>query len=96
MNILTKSHINNAIADMDNGKELLKLYVEENDVGDDRIVNCKNIESQQLNDRVQEKSLAPSASTADVNIVSQLFDFVKSFNKKSLSAANINKVLLES
>lgn len=41
VNILTKSHINKAIADMGNGKELLKLYVEENDVGDDGIVNCK-------------------------------------------------------
>lgn len=41
VNILTKSHINKAIADMGNGKELLKLYVEENDVVDDGIVNCK-------------------------------------------------------
>lgn len=75
-----------AIADMGNGRELLKLYVEEiNDVNQDgtikRAYQLQNIKSQQLNDRVQDKSLAPSALTADTYTVSQLFSLVKSLDK---------------
>ena len=83
-----------AIADMGKGKELVKLYIEElNDVNSDgtmkRAYQLQNIENQQLNDRVQDKSLAPSASTADVDTISQLFDLVKqkekNFNPKTSS-----------
>lgn len=75
-----------AVADMGSGKEILKLYVEElNDVNNDgtikRAYQLQNIESQQMSDRVQDKSLAPSDSTADIKIVSQLFAVVKAFDK---------------
>lgn len=73
-----------------NGSELIKLYIEElNDVNSDgtikRVYQLQNIESQHPNDRVQEKSLAPSASTADVNTISQLYALVKASDKKSTS-----------
>ena len=75
-----------AIADMGNGRELVKLYVEElNDVNSDgtikRAYQLQNITKQQLNDRVQGNTLAPSASTADTYTVSQLFDLVKRLDK---------------
>ena len=75
-----------AIADMGNGRELVKLYVEElNDVNSDgtikRAYQLQNITKQQLNDRVQANALAPSASTADTYTVSQLFDLVKGLDK---------------
>ena len=73
-----------------NGSELIKHYVEElNDVNSDgttkRVHQLRNIESQQSNDRVQGKPLAPSASTADVNTISQLYALVKASDKKSTS-----------
>ncbi len=75
-----------AIADIGSGKQLLKLYVEElNDVNSDgtikRSYQLQNIVKQQLNDRVQDKSLAPSASTADELSISDLFQFVKTYDK---------------
>lgn len=75
-----------AIADMGNGRELVKLYVEElNDVNSDgtikRAYQLQNMTKQQLNDRVQGNTLAPSASTADTYTVSQLFDLVKRLDK---------------
>ncbi len=75
-----------AIADMGKGKELTKLYVEElNDVNSDgtikRAYQLQNITKQQLNDRVQVNTLAPSASAVDVNTVSQLFNIVKGLDK---------------
>ncbi len=74
------------IADMGSGRELVKLYVEElNDVNSDgtikRAYQLQNITKQQLNDRVQGNTLAPSASTADTYTVSQLFDLVKRLDK---------------
>lgn len=88
-----------AIADIGNGKELLKLYVEElNDVNSDgtikRAYQLQNIESQQMSDRVQEKSLAPSASTADIYTVSQLFNLVKA-SDKNFSPREASKVVNE-
>lgn len=83
-----------AIADMGKGKELVKLYIEElNDVNSDgtmkRAYQLQNIENQQLNDRVQDKSLAPSASTADIDTIADLFAVVKqkdkNFNPKASS-----------
>ncbi len=88
-----------AVADIGNGKELLKLYVEElNDVNNDgtikRAYQLQNIESQQMSDRVQEKSLAPSASTADIYTVSQLFNLVKT-SDKNFSPREASKVVNE-
>lgn len=88
-----------AIADIGNSKELLKLYVEElNDVNSDgtikRAYQLQNIESQQMSDRVQEKSLAPSASTADIYTVSQLFNLVKA-SDKNFSPREASKVVNE-
>ena len=88
-----------AIADMGSGRELIKLYVEElNDVNSDgtikRAYQLQNIENQQSNDRVQEKSLAPSASTADVNNISQLYALVKA-SDKNFSSKSASKVVNE-
>lgn len=88
-----------AIADMGSGRELIKLYVEElNDVNSDgtikRAYQLQNIENQQSNDRVQEKSLAPSASTADVNTISQLYALVKA-SDKNFSSKSASKVVNE-
>ena len=83
-----------AVADMGNGREILKLYIEElNDVNADgtmkRAYQLQNIENQQLNDRVQGKTLAPSASTADIDTIADLFAVVKqkdkNFNPKASS-----------
>ncbi len=80
--------------------EIGKLYVEElNDVNSDgtikRAYQLQNIENQQLNARVQDKSLAPSTSTADVDIVSDLFSVVKQkdkdFNPKEVNPAFLNE-----
>ena len=75
-----------AVADMGNGREILKLYIEElNDVNADgtmkRAYQLQNIENQQLNDRVQGKTLAPSASTADIDTIADLFAVVKQKDK---------------
>jgi len=75
-----------AVADIGNEKEVLKLYVEElNDVNSDgtikRSYQLQNITNQQTNDRVQEDSLAPSASSADIKNISDLFRFVKTYDK---------------
>lgn len=88
-----------AIADMGNGRELVKLYVEElNDVNSDgtikRAYQLQNITKQQLNDRVQANTLAPSASTADTYTVSQLFELVKSLDK-NFKPNEVSKVVNE-
>ena len=74
------------LADNGNGVDLMKLYVEEMydpNTGDTnkRSYQLQNIYRTQLSDRVQDKSLAPSASTASKYTVSDLFDFVKKFDK---------------
>lgn len=87
-----------ALADMGNGIELLKLYVEElNDVNSDgtikRSYQLQNITNQQLNDRVQDNALAPSASTADTHTISQLFSLVKNCDK-NFKPKPVNPLLL--
>ena len=72
-----------AVSDIGNGTELLKLYVEElNDVNSDgtirRAYQLQNIESQRLSAKGSgNKSLASSASTAGIKIVSDLWHVVK-------------------
>ena len=75
-----------AIVNNGNGFDLLKLYVEEmynpnTKDTDKRSYQLQNIAKRQLSDRVRDKSLAPSASTASKYTVSDLFDFVKKFDK---------------
>lgn len=83
-----------AIADMGNGQELIKLFVEElNDVNSDgtikRAYQLQNITSQQLNAKGSDNVLAQSFSTADTYSISQLFEIVKrvdkNFNPKETS-----------
>ena len=83
-----------AVADMGNGREILKLYIEElNDVNADgtmkRAYQLQNIENQQSGVQGSGKNLSPITQTADVNTVSQLFDLVKqkdeNFNPKASS-----------
>lgn len=89
MKILTKSHIINAIVDIGNGKELLKLYVEElNDVGGDgtikRAYQLQNItKAPAASVRVQNNipSSLTNTASASTYTISQLFNFVKSFDK---------------
>lgn len=71
-----------AVADIGNGRELLKLYVEElNDVNSDgtisRAYQLQNIENQQLKSSEFKQSFSSINSTADINTVSDLFEVVK-------------------
>lgn len=71
-----------AVADIGNGAEVLKLYVEElNDVNADgtikRSYQLQNIENQQLTVKGSGNSLASSQSTADVESVADLHEIVK-------------------
>ena len=75
-----------AVADMGNGREILKLYIEElNDVNADgtmkRAYQLQNIENQQLNAKGSEKNILAQSTAADVNTVSQLFNLVKQKDK---------------
>lgn len=78
-----------AIADMGSGNELIKLYVEEiNDVNHDGTINrayqLQSIaKAPMASVRVQNNILSSLTSTtgADTYTISQLFDFVKSFDK---------------
>lgn len=78
-----------AIADMENGRELVKLYVEElNDVNSDgtikRAYQLQNItKAPAASVRVQNNILSSLTNTAsaDTYTVSQLFDLVKSLDK---------------
>lgn len=75
-----------AIADMGNGKEVVKLFVEElNDVNSDgtikRAYQLQNITSQQLKSSEFRKNLSSIIPTADTYSVSQLFEIVKRFDK---------------
>ena len=75
-----------AIADMGNGRELVKLYVEElNDVNSDgtikRAYQLQNITKQQLNAKGSEKNILAQSTAADTYTVSQLFDLVKGLDK---------------
>ncbi len=89
-----------AVADVGNGKELLKLYVEElNDVGSDgtirRAYQLQNIEKWQPSAKGSgASSLALSASTATVKSISDLFSVVnskdKNFHPKPVSKALLN------
>ncbi len=75
-----------AIADMGNGRELLKLYVEEiNDVNQDgtikRAYQLQNINKVPLrSNEFRENPLAPSTQRNDI-MISQLFALVKSLDK---------------
>ena len=75
-----------AIADMGNGRELIKLYVEElNDVNSDgtikRAYQLQNINKILLeSNRFSNNSLA-SSDQQNTYTVSQLFDIVKTFDK---------------
>ena len=75
-----------AIADMGNGRELLKLYVEEiNDVNSDgtikRAYQLQNINKVPLrSNEFRENPLAPSTQRNDI-MISQLFALVKSLDK---------------
>lgn len=75
-----------AIADMGNGRELIKLYVEElNDVNSDgtikRAYQLQNINKILLeSNRFSNNSLA-SSDQQNTYTVSQLFEFVKTFDK---------------
>ncbi len=85
-----------AIADMGNGNELIKLYVEElNDVNNDgtikRAYQLQNIARQQLNAKGSEKILAQSTAAVKYT-VSQLFDLVKSYDK-NFKPGNASKVV---
>jgi hypothetical protein len=85
-----------AIADMGNGNELIKLYVEElNDVNNDgtikRAYQLQNIARQQLNAKGSEKILAQSTAAVEYT-VSQLFDLVKSYDK-NFKPGNASKVV---
>lgn len=89
-----------AVADIGNGKELLKLYVEElNDVGSDgtirRAYQLQNIENQRLSAKGSGASpLASSQATADIRTISNLFSVVnskdKNFHPKPVSKALLN------
>ena len=75
-----------AIADMGNGRELLKLYVEEiNDVNQDgtikRAYQLQNIENKQLKVRSSGQALSSINATAYINNISQLFAAVKRLDK---------------
>ncbi len=84
-----------AVADIGNGPELLKLYVEEmndpNNAGTaKRAYQLQNIESRQLGAKGSgQNALAQSEPTADINTVADLFAAVKSkdshFNPQSAS-----------
>ena len=81
-----------AVADIGNGAELLKLYVEEmydpNKKGTaKRAYQLQNIESRRLSAKGSGKALAQSSSTADIHTVSDLFAAVKQKDKRSCSAA---------
>ncbi len=89
-----------AIADMGNGNELIKLYVEEqNDINNDgtikRAYQLQNIvKAPAASVRVQNNipsSLTSTAST-DTYTVSQLFDLVKSYDK-NFKPGNASKVV---
>ena len=75
-----------AIADMGNGRELLKLYVEEiNDINQDgtikRAYQLQNIENKQLKVRSSGQALSSINATAYINNISQLFAAVKRLDK---------------
>ncbi len=83
---LAMMHSLYAIADMGNGRELVKLYVEElNDVNSDgtikRAYQLQNITKQQLNAKGSEKNILAQSTAADTYTVSQLFDLVKGLDK---------------
>ncbi len=76
-----------AIADMGEGKELIKLYVEELDnVNSDgtikRAYQLQNIENQQLKSSEFSKKLSSIISTADVKTILDLHSLVKQYDKK--------------
>ena len=84
-----------AIADIGNGPELLKLYVEEmfdpnNPKTLKRAYKLNNIESQQLSVVGSHNSVSPITSTAGVKTIADLFALVKqkdkNFNPKPSSA----------
>lgn len=86
-----------AVADMGNGRELIKLYVEElNDVNSDgtmkRAYQLQNIENQQLEVRSSGNIRSSIMPTADVNTVSDLFNLVKAFDK-NFSPKEASKVV---
>lgn len=89
-----------AIADMGNGNELIKLYVEEqNDINNDgtikRAYQLQNIvKAPAASVRVQNNipSSLTSTASADTYTVSQLFDLVKSYDK-NFKPGNASKVV---
>lgn len=86
-----------AVADMGNGRELIKIYVEElNDVNSDgtmkRAYQLQNIENQQLEVRSSGNIRSSIMPTADVNTVSDLFNLVKAFDK-NFSPKEASKVV---
>ena len=88
-----------AIADMGNGRELVKLYVEElNDVNSDgtikRAYQLQNIKNQQLNAKGSEINFLAQSTTADVYTIAQLFDLVKAYDK-DFHAKDANPALLD-
>lgn len=87
-----------AVADLGNGPELLKLYVEEmNDVNKadtgKRAYQLQNIENQRLSVIGSGKSLAKSVSTADAQSVADLVKVVKGTGELK-SAKSVNPRLL--
>lgn len=86
-----------AVANMGNGRELIKIYVEElNDVNSDgtmkRAYQLQNIENQQLEVRSSGNIRSSIMPTADVNTVSDLFNLVKAFDK-NFSPKEASKVV---
>ena len=87
-----------AVADIGNGKELLKLYVEEmNDPNSDEDIKrsymLQNIEKQQSGVRGSGNNPSRITQTADVNTISDLFELVK-HHDKNFKPKPVNKALL--
>lgn len=87
-----------AVADIGNGPELLKLYVEEmsdpnNIKTSKRAYKLNNIESQQLSVVGSHKSAIPITSTVGIKTISDLFAVVKQ-KDKSFSPKPVNKMFL--
>ncbi|MGN1419672.1 MAG: LPD23 domain-containing protein, partial [Acutalibacteraceae bacterium] len=87
-----------AIADIGNGKQLLKLYVEEmldpnSEKTGKRAYKLKNIEKQQIGVRSSHKSASSITQSADIKTISDLFKVVKQ-KDKDFKPNKANKLLL--
>ena len=89
-----------AVSDIGNGRELLKLYVEEMyDPGakDDNFRTYKllNIERQQFGGMGSQNSVSPAMQTAAVNNVADLYALVKQKDKEYKSGRQVNPIFLD-